>query len=94
MFLNLFSGAAALGNPATGDAGLSPIFLVLIIICAAIIIGCIIWALVLSKKNAKIETTVITVSDEPETEQTVVEDIAPQDGSDETSENTAPDQEQ
>lgn len=64
-------------NPLTGDAGLSPMILVLIIICAAVIIGCIVWTLLLNRKNSKIETTVITVNadEEIEPEQTVVENL-------------------
>lgn len=64
-------------NPLTGDAGISPMILVLIIICAVIIVGCIIWTLLLNRKNSKIETTVITVNadDDSEPEQTVVENL-------------------
>lgn len=64
-------------NPLTGDAGLSPIIIVLIIVCTAIIVGCIIWTILLNRKNNKIVTTVVTVTDEDETEpeQTVLEDI-------------------
>lgn len=64
-------------SPLTGDAGLSPIILVLIIICALIIIGCIVWTILLNRKNTKISSTVITVTDEDENEpeQTVLEDI-------------------
>lgn len=65
-------------TPITGDAGLSPIILVLIIICSLIIIGCIVWTILLNRKNANISTTVITISDDEETEpeQTLLEDIS------------------
>lgn len=68
-------------NPYTGDNGLSPIILVLLIVSIAIILGCIIWAFVLNRKNSKIQTTVITITDEEETtlEQNTVEDILGQD---------------
>lgn len=71
----------SISNPATGDAGINPIVLVLLVVCAVIVIGCIIWAVVLGRKNSKIETTVITVTDddEIEIEETVVEDIPAED---------------
>ena len=64
-------------NPLTGDAGLSPIIIVLIVVCAAIVIGCIVWTILLNRKNTKTETTVITITDEDETapEPTLLEDI-------------------
>ena len=67
----------AMVNPATGDVGINPIVIVLFIICLLIVIGCIIWAVVLNRKNSKIQTTVVTVSDddEIETELNTVEDI-------------------
>ncbi len=67
-------------SPYTGDNGLSPIILVLLIVSLAIILGCIIWALVLNRKNSKIKTTVVTITDEEETalEQNTVEDISDQ----------------
>lgn len=61
--------------PQTGDKGLSPILLVLLILCGVIIIGCIIWALFIGRKNGG-STKVITISDDSESNnQTVVEDI-------------------
>lgn len=64
-------------NPATGDVGLNPIVIVLFVVCLLIVIGCIIWAVVLNRKNSKVQTTVVTVSedDEIETELNTVEDI-------------------
>ena len=65
-------------NPMTGDSGLSPMIIILIIICSIIIIGCIIWTILLNRKNPKIETTVITVNadDEIQPEQTIVETLS------------------
>ena len=63
--------------PATGDAGINPIILVLFIVCAIIVIGCIIWAFFLNRKKSNISTTVITITDNDETENepNIVEDI-------------------
>jgi len=64
-------------NPMTGDAGLSPIIIVLIVVCSVIVIGCLVWTILLNRKNNKIVTTVVTVTDEDvyETDQTLLEDI-------------------
>ncbi len=64
-------------NPMTGDVGLSPIIIVLIVVCSVIVIGCLIWTILLNRKNNKIVTTVVTVTDEDvdETDQTLLEDI-------------------
>ena len=57
-----------ISNPPTGDAGINPIVLVLFIVCAIIIIGCLVWAFFLNRKNSNIETTVITITDDETTE--------------------------
>ena len=62
-------------NPMTGDAGISPIVLVLAVICAIIVVGCIVWTIVLNAKNSKISTTVVTVTEDEEPDTTIVEDI-------------------
>ena len=66
-----------ISNPPTGDVGLNPIVLVLFIVCSIIVIGCLIWAFFLNRKNSGVETTVITITDdeENETPSTIVEDI-------------------
>ncbi|MBE6760741.1 MAG: hypothetical protein E7551_00465 [Ruminococcaceae bacterium] len=66
-----------ISNPPTGDAGLNPIVLVLFIVCAIIIVGCLVWAFFLNRKNSNVETTVITVTDEDltEIEPNIVEEI-------------------
>jgi hypothetical protein len=68
-----------ISNPPTGDAGLNPIVLVLFIVCSVIIIGCLVWAFLLNRKNSGVETTVITITDEEaeENSQTIVEEIDP-----------------
>ena len=68
-----------ISNPPTGDAGLNPIVLVLLIVCSIIIIGCLVWAFLLNRKNSGVETTVITITDEEaaENSQTIVEEIDP-----------------
>ena len=68
-----------ISNPPTGDAGLYPIVLVLFIVCSVIIIGCLVWAFFLNRKNSGVETTVITITDEEaeENSQTIVEEIDP-----------------
>ena len=68
-----------ISNPPTGDAGLNPIVLVLFIVCSVIIIGCLVWAFFLNRKNSGVETTVITITDEEaeENSQTIVEEIDP-----------------
>ena len=68
-----------ISNPPTGDAGLNPIVLVLFIICSVIIVGCLVWAFLLNRKNSGVETIVITITDEEaeETSQTIVEEIDP-----------------
>ena len=64
-------------TPATGDVGLNPIVIVLFVVCLLIVVGCIIWAVVLNRKNSNVQTTVVTISedDEIETELNTVEDI-------------------
>ena len=66
-----------ISNPLTGDTGINPIVLVLFILCAVIIVGCIIWAFFLNRKNSNVETTVITITDDEasENEINVVEEI-------------------
>lgn len=67
-------------SPLTGDAGISPIFYILLILCSVIVIGCIVWAVLIGSKNSS-KTKVITITDEDElspTNSTVVEDITPE----------------
>lgn len=66
-----------ISNPPTGDAGINPIVLVLFIVCAVIIVGCLIWAFFLNRKNSNIQTTVITITDDEleENEPNTVEEI-------------------
>ncbi|MBO5021818.1 MAG: hypothetical protein J6D52_14240 [Clostridia bacterium] len=66
-----------ISNPLTGDAGINPIVLILFIVCAVIIIGCLIWAFFLNRKNSNVQTTVITVTDNEndENEPNIVEEI-------------------
>ena len=66
-----------ISNPSTGDAGINPIVLVLFIICAVMIVGCLIWAFFLNRKNSNVETTVITITDDETTENepNIVEEI-------------------
>ena len=66
-----------ISNPITGDAGINPIVLILFIICAIIIVGCLVWAFFLNRKNSNIETTVITITDDETTENepNIVEEI-------------------
>ena len=68
-----------ISNPTTGDAGINPVILILFIVCAVIIVGCIVWAFFLNRKNSGVETTVITITDEEaeENSQTIVEEIDP-----------------
>ena len=63
--------------PLTGDAGINPIVLILFIVCAVIIVGCLIWAFFLNRKNSNVQTTVITVTDNEndENEPNIVEEI-------------------
>ncbi len=62
--------------PNTGDKGINPLILFLLLLCAAIVVGCIVWTIVLNKKNPSNTINVISVEDEAEPEQTtVVEDI-------------------
>ena len=61
------------------NAGISPLVVVLFIVCLVIVIGAIIWGLLISKKS-NTSATVITITDEDElapTNTTVVEDIVP-----------------
>lgn len=63
-------------NPSTGDAGMNPVVLVLFIICATLIVGCIVWAFFLNRKNSKMNQTVITINeDDEQIETTIVEEI-------------------
>ena len=66
-----------ISNPLTGDAGINPIVLVLFIVCAVIIVGCLVWAFFLNRKNSNVETTVITITDDEaiENEPNIVEEI-------------------
>ena len=66
-----------ISNPLTGDAGSNPIVLILFIVCAVIIVGCLIWAFFLNRKNSNVQTTVITVTDNEndENEPNIVEEI-------------------
>lgn len=66
-----------ISNPLTGDAGINPIVLILFIVCAIIIVGCLIWAFFLNRKNSNVQTTVITVTDNEndENEPNIVEEI-------------------
>lgn len=66
-----------ISNPLTGDAGINPIVLILFIVCAVIIVGCLIWAFFLNRKNSNVQTTVITVTDNEndENEPNIVEEI-------------------
>ena len=66
-----------ISNPMTGDTGINPIVLVLFVVCAIIIVGCLVWAFLLNRKNSNVETTVITVTDDEinENEPNVVEEI-------------------
>lgn len=66
-----------ISNPSTGDAGINPIVLVLFIVCAVIIVGCLVWAFFLNRKNSNVETTVITITDDEATENepNTVEDL-------------------
>lgn len=48
-------------NPVTGDAGINPVVLILFILCAVIIVCCLLWAFVINRKNSKVKTTVITL---------------------------------
>lgn len=66
-----------ISNPLTGDAGINPIVLVLFIVCSVIIIGCLVWAFFLNKKNANVKTTVITITDDEaeENELNILEEI-------------------
>lgn len=66
-----------LDSPPVGDAGISPLVVMLFIVCLVIVIGALIWGLFIGKK-ANTSTTVITITDEEEispTNTTVVEDI-------------------
>ena len=66
-----------ISNPPTGDVGINPIVLVLFIVCSVIIVGCLIWAFLLNRKNSNVQTTVITITDDEinENEPNILEDI-------------------
>lgn len=71
-------------NPPTGDPGMNPVILVLFIICAILIVGCVVWAFFLNRKNSKMNQTVITVKeDDEQIETTIVEEIDDLDDQDE-----------
>ena len=38
-------------NPGTGDAGLSPIIIVLALVCTVIVVSGLVWMLIISKKR-------------------------------------------
>ena len=61
-------------NPPTGDAGLHPLVIVLLILCSFIVVGCMIWAVALNRKNSNVETTVITVNEDEEIEESSNDD--------------------
>lgn len=65
-----------LGFSPVGDTGISPLVVVLFIVCLVIVIGALIWGLFIGKKS-NTTTTVITITDEEEISPTttVVEDI-------------------
>lgn len=63
-------------NPPTGDPGMHPAILILFIVCAILIVGCLVWAFFLNRKNSDIKQTVITVTeDDDQVEPTIVEDL-------------------
>lgn len=63
-------------NPTTGDPGINPLVFILIIVCAILIIGCLVWAFFLNRKNSTVKQTVITVTEEDDQlEPTIVEEI-------------------
>ena len=63
-------------NPPTGDRGISPAILILLIVCATLIVGCLVWAFFLNRKNSNGKQTVITVTeDDDQVETTIVEEI-------------------
>ncbi len=65
-----------MNNPSTGDPGLNPVVLVLFIICATLIVACLVWAFLLNRKNSKTNQTINTVTEEDELiETTIVEEI-------------------
>ncbi len=63
-------------NPPTGDTGINPIIIILLIVCSVMLIGCIIWTIVLNHKNSKAKSTVVTVTEDDMVETTIVEDIS------------------
>lgn len=65
-------------NPATGDAGLSPVIIVLGIICAVIVLGCLVWAFFIGKRHNDITATNANELGEHTTDHTVVEPIEPE----------------
>ncbi|MBQ4154621.1 MAG: hypothetical protein IJE01_05450 [Clostridia bacterium] len=75
MFSKLF--ALSHMSPSVGDAGISPLVVVLFIVCLIIVIGALLWTFFIGKKSHT-DTTVITITDEDEispTNTTLVEDI-------------------
>lgn len=62
-------------NPGTGDAGLSPIIIVLAIVCTVIVVSGLVWMLILSKKKTDVTATDVTKLNQQAAEHTVVEPI-------------------
>ena len=62
-------------NPATGDAGLSPIIFVLAVVCTVIVVCGLVWMLIISKKKTEVTSTDVTKIEQQAAESTVVEPI-------------------
>lgn len=62
-------------NPGTGDAGLSPIIIVLAIVCTVIVVSGLVWMLIISKKKTDVTATDVTKLNQQAAEHTVVEPI-------------------
>lgn len=62
-------------NPATGDAGLSPIIIVLAVVCTVIVVCGLIWMLIISRKKTEVTSTDVTKMEQQAAEPTVVEPI-------------------
>lgn len=62
-------------NPATGDAGLSPIIVTLAIICTVIVVAGFVWMLLISRKRTDVTSTDAEELAEQTPEHTVVETI-------------------
>ena len=79
---------ALLSSANSGDYGIFPFILILLIVSLAVVIGIFVWEIFINKKHLT-KTTVITITDTEETEATTInslEDI--EDVSDKNSENT------